>query len=90
MGNTQAAQALWEQCSAIDPTGYYSERARDLILNRQPFTSPDAYDLTIDWTSERQQAEEWLRTTFNLSADTDLSSPGNLSNDLRFIRGSEL
>lgn len=90
MGNTQAAQALWEQCSAIDPTGYYSERARDLILNRQPFTPPDAYDLTIDWASERQQAEEWLRTTFNLPTDTDLSSPGNLSNDLRFIRGSEL
>lgn len=90
MGNTQAAQALWEQCSAVDPTGYYSERARDLILNRQPFTSPDAYDLTIDWTTERQQAEDWLRTTFNLTADTDLSSPASLSNDPRFIRGSEL
>ncbi len=90
MGNTQAAQAIWEQGSAVDPTGYYSERARDLLLNRQPFTSPDAYDLTIDWTTERQQAEDWLRTTFNLSADIDLSSPANLSSDPRFVRGSEL
>jgi soluble lytic murein transglycosylase len=90
LGNAQAAQALWEQCSAVDPTGYYSERARDLILNRSLFSSPDAYDLTIDWTTERQQAENWMRSTFNLPADTDLATPASLGSDPRFIRGSEL
>jgi len=90
LGNQEAAQALWEQCSTIDPTGYYSERARDLLLNRQPFSVPEAYDLTIDWEAERQQAEEWLRTTFNLSSETDFSFPSSLSNEPRFIRGSEL
>ncbi len=90
LGNAQAAQALWEQCSAIDPTGYYSERARDILLNRSVFAPPDAYDLTIDWTTERKQAEDWMRSTFNLPADTDLSTPASLAADPRFIRGSEL
>ncbi|MBN1535524.1 MAG: tetratricopeptide repeat protein [Anaerolineales bacterium] len=90
MGNTQAAQALWEQCSAVDPTGYYSERARDIVINRQPFAPPNAYDLVIDWDAERRQAEDWLRATFNLTTDTDLSSPAALSNDPRFTRGTEL
>jgi soluble lytic murein transglycosylase len=90
LGNAQAAQALWDQCSTVDPTGYYSERARDYLLNRQPFSPPDAYDLTIDWVTERQQAEDWMRSTFNLTADTDLSSPASLGSDPRFIRGSEL
>lgn len=90
LGNFQAAQALWEQCSTIDPTGYYSERARDLILNRKPFALPEAYDLSIDWKKEKQEAENWLRSTFNLGAEADMSFPASLSNDSRFIRGSEL
>jgi len=90
LGNAEAAQAAWELAANTDPTGYYSERARDLLRNLAPFTPPEAYDLGFDLSAERRQAEEWLLTTFGLPADTDLSSPGLLVNDDRFQRGTEL
>lgn len=89
-GDTAAAQATWQQAVNVDATGYYSERARELLLGQQPFTPPQMYDLAIDLEGERKQAEEWLRTTFNLPADVDLSTPAELSQDARFQRGTEL
>ena len=42
------AQASWQEALQKDPTGYYSERARDLILNRKAFSSPAMVDLAIN------------------------------------------
>ena len=84
-----SAQASWQQAMQKDPTGYYSERARDLVLNRKAFSSPTMVDLAVDLPSERQEAEAWVRKTFSLPDTTDLSSPGPLANDPRFIRGKE-
>lgn len=89
-GDTSAAQVTWQQAVNVDPTGYYSERARELLLGQQPFTPPQMYDLSIDLDSERRQAEDWLRATFNVSAETNLSEPAELSQDARFQRGTEL
>jgi len=90
MGDTASAQNSWQQGQAIDPTGYYSLRARDLIIKRGPFESSPSTNLNPDITRERQEAEAWLRIKFNLPADTDLNGPGSLSQDPRFIRGTEL
>jgi soluble lytic murein transglycosylase len=46
--------------------------------------------LNPDLEKERKDAEAWMRVTFNLPADTDLSGPGTLAQDARFIRGTEL
>jgi peptidoglycan lytic transglycosylase len=89
-GNTEAAQAAWQTAAGIDPTGYYSERARDMLHDRQTFDSPADYDLSFDRQAESAKAEEWLRTTFQLPPETDLSSPGQLNNDPYFKRGVEL
>ena len=89
-GESDAARAAWEEAAAVDPTGYYSERARDLVAGVPPFTPPQEYVLSFDPNSERAEAEAWIRTVFNLPEDSNLSGPGPLSSDLRFQRGNEL
>jgi soluble lytic murein transglycosylase len=96
MGKIQAAQddleealATWQQTAAFDPTGYYSERARDLLINRAPFTPPEMFDTGSNRAAEQLDAETWLRATFALPGATDLSVPGGLASDSRFIRGTE-
>jgi soluble lytic murein transglycosylase len=90
MGDETAAHTAWEQGAAVDPTGYYSERARDLLDGLAPFTPPPEYDLVYDPGAERAEAEAWIRTVFNLPGSTDLSGPGPLQDDSRFKRGNEL
>jgi len=90
LGDTKATQTVWQQCQITDPGGYYSERCRDLLIGRAPFTPPLITKLTPDLVSERAAADTWVRLTFNLPANEDLSGPGPLASDLRFIRGTEL
>ncbi|MGW8252104.1 MAG: tetratricopeptide repeat protein, partial [Anaerolineales bacterium] len=90
IGDPAAAQATWELTANIDPTGYYSERARDILRQLEPFSPPQDYDLSIDLQGERLQAEDWMRTTFNIAPEEDLSSLGPLLGDERLFRGSEL
>ena len=90
LGDRQAARVAWEQAASLDPTGYYSERARDLLSGVQPFTAPRDYDLSFDLEAERAEAEDWMRTIFDLPAETDLSDLGSLGQEPRFQRGNEL
>jgi soluble lytic murein transglycosylase len=90
MGDPAGTQTNLELAANTDPTGYYSERARDLLRGIEPFSPPQQYDLGIDLAGERLQAETWMRTTFSLGEEVDLSSPGSLAGDLRFQRGTEL
>ena len=87
-GDAAAARTAWEQGAQRDPTGYYSERANDLLQNEQPFSISRPVDLGYDLAQERGQAEAWLRTTFSLPSETNLSGPGDLSSDPRFQRGT--
>ena len=89
MGQEEAAITALEQAVLVDPTGYYSERAGDLLAGIDPFTAPLEYDLAIDIEAEKQEAEEWMRTIFAIPEETDLSSPGPLVGDARFQRGNE-
>ncbi len=90
LGDLPAARSAWEQAASIDPTGYYSLRAHDLLLNRPPFDPSPAHDLAFDLAAERSDAEAWIRVTFNLPSDTDLSTPGAILTDSRLVRGTEL
>ncbi|NOY99876.1 MAG: tetratricopeptide repeat protein [Chloroflexi bacterium] len=89
LGDAAAVQTAWQQAQAIDPTGYYSERARDLLMGNAPFTPPALYYPDADLAAERVEAASWIRVTFNLPAETDLSSPGPLLQDTRLQRGRE-
>ena len=90
LGDTPSAQASWQQGQAIDPTNYYSIRSREMLFGENPFTPPAFTNLNPDLEQERKDAEAWLRITFELPADTDLSNPGVLAQDPRFVRGTEL
>ena len=87
--DSAAARTTWQQVVSFDPTGYYSERSRDILNNRQPFTPPEVIDLATDRQSELRQAVSWMQTTFNYPSNTDFSVPGPLASDPRFIRGQE-
>ncbi len=86
-GKETQAREVWLQGANLDPTGYYSERMRDLLLNRPPFTAPPTILPPADLSAARREAEAWVRLTFNLPPETDLAGPGPLADDLRFHRG---
>lgn len=89
-GDETGARSSWEKAAAVDPTAYYSLRARDLLLNRSPFTPPQGYDLAFDVQAERAKAEAWMRTTFALPAEDNLSDPAPLLSDPAWQRADEL
>lgn len=89
-GDEAAARSSWEIAANLDPTGYYSERARDLLFGREAFSPPGEYDTALDWAGERQAADTWLRNKYGLPETTDLSGLGPLASDPRILRANEL
>lgn len=89
LNDPSAARVSWETARQVDPTGYYSERARALLTEQAPYTASPMYDLGYDLASERKEAENWLISTFNLPAGTDLSSPGSISAEPGYQRALE-
>jgi soluble lytic murein transglycosylase len=89
LGDPKAAAESWRHAQSLDPTGYYSERARDLLLGRKVFETSRQPNLFVDWEAEWRQAASWVRLTFNYPADLDLSSLGSLAQDARWVRGRE-
>lgn len=89
-GDAAGALLTWSNVATLDATGYYSERAQDILAGLQPFAPPQSYETGLDAEAERQEAEAWVRRTFNLPVDTDLSGPAGLLLEPRFVRGTEL
>jgi len=89
LGDAGGAVSSWQKGQAIDPGGYYSERSRDLLLERLPFAPASSSNLNHNLLEERKDADAWVRLTFNLPPETDLSGAGTLAADPRFIRGTE-
>ncbi len=90
LGKNTEAQTAWQQAQNLDPGGYYSERARDLLMGQAPFTPATNSNLKVDILAERKAADTWMRLTFNLASNTDLTGLGTLASDPRVIRGTEL
>lgn len=86
--NLETAANYWRQAAAMDATGYYSERAIDLINGRSQFYTPEFYDLAVDLSAERLQAEKWMRDTFSLGPEISLTGLGNFSADPRFLKAN--
>lgn len=89
IGDNEAALTAWRTGQNLDSGGYYSERARDLLSERAPFTAASSTNFTPDLAAERRDADAWIRLTFNLAPETDLSGLGALGSDERVIRGKE-
>lgn len=86
----QNALSYWGQAEKLDPTGYYSIRAGQLINNKKPAVVNASYDLGYDLNFEKPEAESWLRTKFKITLDTDLSGLGDLAKDMRIQKAQEL
>ncbi len=87
LSDKQAAEASFTQASESDPTGYYTERAKEVLQDKPPLEPASDYDLGFDLASERPEAETWLRSTFSIPPEINLSSPGLLADDPRLKRG---
>ncbi|MFC1936167.1 transglycosylase SLT domain-containing protein [Chloroflexota bacterium] len=90
IGDQNSANSAWQQAMELDPTGYYSERARDVLEFRLPFTPPASYNTAFNLEAERSEAETWLRLAFSLPEDTDFNDLASLQADPRFARGTEM
>ncbi len=87
LSDKPAAQASFTQASESDPTGYYTEHAKEVLQDKPPLEPASNYDLGFDLASERPDAEAWLRSTFAIPPEINLSSPGLLADDPRLQRG---
>lgn len=89
-GNMEAAREAWQTAADVDPTGYYSERAEDLLEGNAPFAPGGNVNLEVNWESEKAAAEVWLRERFTIpSADAlDVLDP-TLASDIRLHRAEE-
>ncbi len=86
-GDSASALSSWENANTVDPTSYYGIRALERIINQPILQGSDTYDLGVDYTFERSEAEAWLRTKFNIPADVSLSSLGELATNPQLQRG---
>lgn len=89
LGNMEAAATAWREGQNRNAGGYYSERARDILLERAPFAPLSSSNLSPNLEQERADADTWMRLTFNLGNDVDLNGLGVLAVDARVIRGQE-
>lgn len=90
MGDTNAANVSWGVAASLDPSGYYSERAREELIGKSPFAVPQDYDLGFDLEAEKTEAEAWMRTKFAIPMTANMRDLGELKQDGRLIRGTEL
>lgn len=88
-GDMDGARQSWRQASQLDPTGYYSERAEELLAGDQPFSSDSFNEVSIDWAYERTVAESWVRVTFSLPQETNLRDLRSLSHEPALQRANE-
>ncbi len=78
---------FYQQAATADPTGYYSERAKEVLNNLQPFKTSVDYKTNIDLDQERVIAEVWMRSTFSLDNEFDFTTLEVLNQSPNFKRG---
>ena len=86
LGNQDNAKNAFAAGEQADPTDYYGIRSGQLLEGRSLFDTEKSFDLGYDLEYERPEGEAWLRSTFNIPADTDLSGLGDLKDNVRIQR----
>lgn len=85
-GDAENAQNAFNSGLLADPTDYYSIRAGQILEGQDLFELDQNFDLGYDLDYERSEAETWLRSTFNIPNETDLSGLGDLESNSRIKR----
>ena len=86
-GDLETANRSWEQAALRDPSGYYSERARELFQNRPPFYATYTYDLGFDLAEEREEAIAWMKSAFTIPELENLNDLADLKVSSNLQRG---
>ncbi len=91
-GDSEAANAAFEEAGAADPLGYYGLRAAELAADPLALPFPPAPNVDFRTATDQQaEAEEWLAAWMGLG---DEAHPGELDPELaadpRLQRGLEL
>ncbi len=71
MEDDQKSIEAWQNAAKQDPTGYYSERARELVAGAPLLTPTTEVNLQVNLEQERLIAEVWMQNTFSLTQDTN-------------------
>jgi soluble lytic murein transglycosylase len=90
-GDQNVANQAFDLATSSAPDSYYSARASDILIGREPFQPPAQYQFAFDVNAEVVAADEWIRQTFGVEATGELwRLSDGLNNDSRMIRGREL
>lgn len=90
-GDLEAADRAFAQAISAAPDSYFAARAGDIRSDRQPFQPSATLNFDFDPAAEMAEAEQWLRSAFNIQQSGDLwRLTPELAGDPRWIRGREL
>lgn len=90
-GDQKTAAQAFAKAVESAPDSYFAARSKDIIEDKQPFTPPAQTRFQFDDAAEISAAEDWIRTTYNITQEGALwqMSP-ELQADPRLVRGREL
>lgn len=88
-GKEKEATEAFKSAQTQDPTEYYSLRARDILIRREPFQAPPSYRTEYDLKAERAEANTWVMIKFKLPPESNLNDLGSLKEYPAFLRGQE-
>jgi soluble lytic murein transglycosylase len=71
LGDYEKSTSAWKDAAKQDPTGYYSERAKEILSNSDLLSPFNEVNLQVNLEQERLIAEVWMRNTFSLPQDTN-------------------
>ncbi len=90
-GDQRAAAQAFALAAQASPDSYFAARAQDIIKGIAPFAPPAKAQFQFDDAAEIKQAEDWLRTTYQIEQTGALwQLAPELQNDPRLVRGREL
>lgn len=79
-GNNDEAASYLQKAVNADTGGYYGIRAAQLLNQQEPLPFLQNIDLTVDFVSEKNEADRWMRDKFSLDSAIDLDSYEELIN----------
>lgn len=71
LGESEKSTAAFQDSTSQDPTGYYSERAKEILSDSELLSPFNEVNLQVNLEQERLIAEVWMRNTFSLPQDTN-------------------
>ena len=90
-GDQRLAGQAFGKAVESAPDSFFAARAKDIVDGTQAFAPPPKLKFQFDDAAQIAQAEDWLRTTFQITQEGALwTLAPELENDPRLVRGREL